>query len=202
MSDDVELARDELERTAEHAGAHGPQGEGGGIRPAHARRAAIMIATMAACLAVVESFAKEAQTAYLADQIAASDTWAQYQAKSVRRVVLSETADILGSVPDARQPAVAARADRARAEAERMRSDAAKGDGMLQLTDKAHGIEIDRDRELHRTEGLEQAAGGLQLAIVLASVSVVTALPALMAGGAALGVLSAVYALVAGLCAI
>jgi hypothetical protein len=198
MSDDVEMAQDELERTAEHAEEHAASHGDGGTRIAHAKRAAILIATMAAVLAVAESFAKEAQTAYLADQIAVSDTWTHYQAKSVRRVVLLESSDLLASVPDAALPAVAARADKARAEAERMKSDTAKNDGMAQLSNKAHDIERERDHELHRTEGLELAASGLQLSIVLASISVITMLPALMAEGAVLGVVSAAYALMAG----
>jgi Domain of unknown function (DUF4337) len=54
---------------------------------------------MAAALALTEFAAKDAQTSYLSNHIAASDTWAQYQAKSVRRAVLSSEADVLESQP-------------------------------------------------------------------------------------------------------
>ncbi len=68
---------------------------------------------------------------------------------------------------------------------------------MEQLAEKAHGLEHARDHALHRTHGLETASGGLQIAIVLASISVVTSIRALMTGGIVLGLASALYALLA-----
>ena len=55
-------------------------------------RTAIIIAIMAAALAITEFAAKDAQTSFLTNHIASSDAWAQYQAKSVRRTVLSSEA--------------------------------------------------------------------------------------------------------------
>jgi len=46
-------------------------------------RAAIIISIMAAVLAITEFAAKDASSSYLTHHIGASDTWAQYQAKSV-----------------------------------------------------------------------------------------------------------------------
>src|ERR1700684_2389590 len=86
MSDEFEHAQEHLEHAAhEHGGAH--------------TRAAILIGIMAAALALTEFAAKDAQTSYLTNHIAASDTWAQYQAKSVRRTVLSSEAAVLESLP-------------------------------------------------------------------------------------------------------
>ena len=51
---------------------------------------------------------------------------------------------------------------------------------------------------MHRGHTLEIASGGLQIAIVLASISVVIDLPLLLFGSLALGVLSAAYALAGG----
>ena len=186
---ELELAQDGLEKAA-HAHEHG------GVP--HARRAAIVIAVLAAVLAVTENAAKDAQTAYLSDHIVASDTWAQYQAKSVRRTVLSQTADLLEAAPNGSEPAVAARAAVARKEADRMRSEPG-ADGMEQLAARAHDREHDRDHEMHRYHGLEMGSGGLQLAIVLVTVSVVTGTSALMLGGGLLGVIAAGYGLLAAL---
>ena len=58
-------------------------------------RTAIIIAIMAAALALTEFAAKDAQTSFLTNHIASSDTWAQYQAKSIRRTVLSSEARIV-----------------------------------------------------------------------------------------------------------
>ena len=76
MSEEFEQAHENLEHAAH---GHSPKGH---------TRAAIIIAIMAAALALTEFAAKDAQTNYLTNHIAASDTWAQYQAKAVRRTVL------------------------------------------------------------------------------------------------------------------
>ena len=94
MSEEFEQAHENLE----HA-AHGHSGKG------HTRPANI-IGIMAAALALIEFAAKDAQTNYLTNHIAASDTWAQYQAKAVRRTVLISEAELLQSLPTANDPVV------------------------------------------------------------------------------------------------
>ncbi len=183
------MSAGEVHEHIEHA-AHGHE-----IAPA-ARRAAIIIAVLAAALAITEFAAKGAQVAYLTDHIAASDTWTQYQAKAVRRTTYDEMAGVLGSLPNAAEAEVQKRAATARAAADRMRSEPG-ADGMEQLAARAHELEHERDHALHRTHGLETASGGLQIAIVLASISVVTGARMLMTGGIVLGLASALYALLA-----
>src|SRR5271156_2246085 len=138
MSEEFEQANEHLE----HA-AHGEHGK------AHARPA-ILIGVMAAALALTEFAAKDAQTSYLTNHIAASDTWAQYQAKSVRRTVLISEAELLASLPTSNDPAVQKRIADTQANADRMRSEPGS-DGMEQLTEKAHEQEHVRDHEMHRT---------------------------------------------------
>src|ERR1700749_1847579 len=124
MSEQFEQAQEHLEHAAhEHGGS-----------TSHTR-AAIIIGIMAAVLAITEFVAKDAQTDYLTNHIAASDTWAQYQAKSVRRTILTAQADLLESMPS--DPLVKKRIAGARADAERMRSEPG-ADGMEQLSEKAH----------------------------------------------------------------
>ena len=89
MSEEFEHAHENLEHAA-HGHSHGESK----VKPT-----AIIIGVMAAALALTEFAAKDAQTSYLSNHIAASDTWAQYQAKSVRRAVLSSEADVLESLP-------------------------------------------------------------------------------------------------------
>jgi hypothetical protein len=185
----IEVAQESLEHAA-HEHAHG------GVP--YAKQAAIVIAGLAACLALCETGAKDAQTAFLTHHIGASDTWAQYQAKSGRRATLLSAAAVLSSLPTAAEPDVAKRIADALANAERMRTEPGK-DGMEQLAVRAHGQEHLRDHEEHRHHGLEIASGGLQLSIVLVSVSVITAMPALLIGGGLLGAAAAVYGLLAGI---
>jgi hypothetical protein len=186
MSDEFEQAQEHLE----HA-AHGHEGK------SHTRPA-VIIAIMAAALALTEFAAKDAQTSYLTNHIAATDTWAQYEAKAVRRTVLTSEADLLQSLPTTTDPAVQKRIADAQANANRMRSEPG-ADGMEQLTEKAHAQEHLRDHEMHRTHTLEIASGGLQIAIVLASISVVIDLPLFMIASVTLGILSAIYGLLGGL---
>ncbi len=188
MSEEFEQAHESLEHATE-----GHEGQ------RHNRRAAIIIAIMAAFLALTEFAEKDAQTSYLSSHIEASDTWAQYQAKSVRHAVLNAEAEELESLPGATSdPAIRARIAAAQANASRMRSEPG-ADGMEQLMQRAHAVEHERDQQLRRKDILEVASGGLQIAIVLASISVVVDLPLLMFGSVALGLASAIYGLYGGL---
>jgi hypothetical protein len=186
MSDDFEQAQERLEHVAE---GHGSRRN---------KNAAIIIAVMAAFLALAEFAEKDAQTNYLSNHVAASDTWAQYQGKSVRRTVLSAEAESLESLPMASDPAIQGRIAKARTNADRMRSEPG-ADGMEQLAERAHAQEHLRDHEMHRKDILEIASGGLQIAIVLASISVVVDLPLFMVGSVLLGLASAIYGLIGGL---
>jgi Domain of unknown function (DUF4337) len=186
MSDEFEHAQEHLEHAAhEHGGS-----------TSHTR-AAIIIGIMAAVLAIAEFAAKDAQTDYLTNHIAASDTWAQYQAKSVRRTILTAQADLLESMPVSSDPAGKKRIADARSNADRMRSEPG-ADGMEQLAEKAHDQEHERDHAMQRNHMLEIASGGLQIAIVLASISVVINLPAFMLVSVLVGGASAIYALLGG----
>lgn len=180
MSDSVQEGMEHAREHAEH-----------GTSPL-SKRAAIVIAVLAALLAVCEGMAKDAQTAYLSHHVAASNIWSQYQAKAIRRTVLQESVSLLSSLPDT--PAVADRIKTANAAADRMKSEPG-GDGMEQLSVRAHTEEHDRDHQEHRHHNLELASGGLQLSIVLASMSVVTGVGLLLAGGGLLGVGAAAWGL-------
>lgn len=156
-------------------------------------RAAMLIAALAATAVLAEMSANDAQTGYLGAHIAASDTWNQYQAKSIRRSIYLQSADILAAlhVPAAHVATV-------RKDAARMQSDR-NGDGMLQLAERAHGDEAEREHQLHLYNGLERGVRGLQIAVVLTSLCIATRMRGLVIISALLGGASAVYALLVGL---
>ena len=183
MSEEFEHAQEHLEHSTHNSKGH--------------TRTALVIAVMAAALALIEFAAKDAQTNYLTNHIAASDTWAQYQAKSVRLTVLSSEAAVLESLPSSSAPAVKKEIADALANADRMHSEPG-ADGMEQLSEKAHEQEHVRDHQMHRTHTLEIASGGLQIAIVLASISVVINLPIFMIISVVLGLASGLYAVLGG----
>ncbi|MBE7211446.1 MAG: DUF4337 family protein [Gluconacetobacter diazotrophicus] len=192
--DNVEMAQSSLE----HGHAHGHAGNHQGGQPETlTRAAAVLVAGLAAVAVVVEMSANDQQTAYLAHDVAASDLWSQYQGKSVRRTVSQDTAAILDAEPAASDRSRAA-ADAARAAAVRLENDPG-GDGMRQLSGRATAEEHLRDHALHLHEHLERGVRGLQIAIVLVGLFMATRLRWLLGIGGALGVLSLLYSVLAGL---
>jgi Domain of unknown function (DUF4337) len=189
MNESLEHARETIEHSA-HEAAHPTNGS--------ARKVAVLVAVLAAALALAEMAEKGAQNQYLTDHITASDDWAFYQAKTLRSALYTEQAELLASLPNAADPANVARAASARAEAKRLDDDE-KTVGRKQLMAKAAQSEHLRDHEFHRYHLFELAVSGLQIAIVLASVSVVTRVGALALGAGVLGAAASVLALVVAL---
>ncbi|MCW8305437.1 DUF4337 domain-containing protein [Acidiphilium sp. PA] len=175
--DGIETATDSLERhqhLKEHPEAH------------HARRMALVIGILAAALAICEMGEKSAQNDYIAKQIAVSDTWAFYQAKSIKADIASSQAATLSALATHGSDATAqALARAAEARAAKEASDPAGREGKAQLKQQALRQTEARDHQLERYHFLEIAVGALQIAIVLASVSVVTEIVAF--GFAAIG---------------
>ncbi len=184
MSETIEQAQEGLER-AHHAAEHG----GSDKSP---RNVAILIAILAACLALSEMGEKAAQNSYLTHHISVSDTYAFMQAKNIRRAVYASSADVIDSTPGVGTDG-AKRAEKLRAEAARMADEPGSGDGAKQLLEKAKILAHDRDHAFHVYHQFELATGALQIAIVLASVSIVTRMPPLTYGAAALGGGAAVF---------
>lgn len=160
-----------------------------------ARGVAVLVSILAAVLALSEIGGKAAQTAYLTHHVALSNDWAFYQAKNLRAMVRTSEADLLASLPNAADPAVQARIKEAKDYIARMHDDPKAGDGMKQLVVTAREEEAARDEAAHRYHGYEYTVGALEIAIVLASVSVVTRIRALTYGAATIGALAALGAL-------
>ena len=175
-----------MERAHEIHGHH----HGASHTDSLARRIAVLISVLAAALALAQMGEKSSQNAYLTHHVAVSDAWAFYQAKNVRSVMRGTEANMLESLPNAADPAVQARIKQAREYEARMRDDP-KGDGMKQLAEQARREEHAREVAFHRYHAFELVVGGLEIAIVLASVSVVTRVAALAIGGALLGAIAA-----------
>ncbi len=178
MSESMERAHEAIEE-------HAPHGD------PWARGVAVVISILAAALAMTEIGAKASQTAYITHHVALSNDWAFYQAKNLRSVVRTSEADLLASLPNAQDPAIQARIKQAQEYSARMRDDPTGGEGMKQLEVTAKQQEVQRDEAAHRYHNYEYAVGALEIAIVLASVSIVTRMRALTIGAAAIGVLAA-----------
>jgi hypothetical protein len=185
--DEIEDAQEHIER-AHHAHIH----EGDSA----ARWIALMIAGLAAALAIAGLAEKSAQTAYVNHNITLSDSWAFYQAKNMRAAILAAEANVLESLPNAADPQVKARIAAARQEEARLRDDPKGGAGIKQLAERARQQQEVRDEALHRNHQYEIVVGALQLAILVASVSLLMQARLLTLAAGALGAAAIVYGLV------
>ncbi len=163
------------------------------------KRAAIMIVALAAVLAITEMAGKEAQFTSLAANIERSDVYAFYQAKTIRSTVAKtaiENANI--ETPQAgRTEDWSKQVEAWKQTAETLDSDPKGKEGRKELLEKAHTIEVDRDRKISSYHDFEFGSAALQLAIVMASASVITEITALEFVALGLGLVGVALALFA-----
>jgi hypothetical protein len=172
------------------------------------KKIALFITFLALLFALAELGAKSSQTDAIAYNVNAADTWAFYQAKSIKQTTLRTAADGLESGLDANASADVQEKQKKliadwRATADKYESDPAKGEGKKELTEKALGFEHHRDDAMEHYHVFEMAGVVLQISVVLASTSVVTGMSmfVMLAGiGGVLGVvLTAIAAFAPGL---
>ena len=149
------------------------------------RHTALLIAVLAAGLAFSEQGAQHAQTHMTEDAVAASDTWAQYQAKSIRANQSRGFADFTSILPSASQADRDALGAKLKSDIDRFEND--PKDGKAALAEKAHKLEEARDAARERLEAFDNANAALQLGIVLVTASVITGSLFLAGGGALIG---------------
>jgi hypothetical protein len=179
----------EHQEHAEHAAVHGN------------KRAALLIAVLAAALAICEQQAKKAEIAVQEQAILTADAWAQYQAKSIRAAVAQDfqrLATILDPPTDA--GLIATRANVLKElKTDQVHYETDAKDGKEAVAARAEAFDVQRQESLERSHSFDNAAAALELGIVLATASVITASKLLIrfavvlgAIGIVLGVLGAV----------
>jgi len=168
---------------AVHHEAHG----GAGHDNRNMKRVAVLVSMLAATLALVQVGEKRAQNDYLTNHIAVTNDWAFYQAKNLRAIMRQSEMTVLESLGNAQDGKIEAKLKDARAYIARMR-DEPGGDVMKQIGELAREREKKRDAAYHAYHNYEYAASAVEIAIVLASVSALTAVPALAIGAGVMGV--------------
>ena len=156
-------------------------------RGAFHRVAAIYVGIVAMLLAISALGGTHATKEMLAAAIRASDTYAFAQSKYLRETAYELAADHF-EAEIAAQPAMPEEAKKAmtgslehyRKAAARYASDPQGGEGRKELLEKARHWEAVRDQAERRDGNFEVAAALFQLAIVLGSVSIAAASPALL----------------------
>ncbi|HEX8503098.1 MAG TPA: DUF4337 domain-containing protein [Pyrinomonadaceae bacterium] len=150
-------------------------------------RAALTIAFMAMLLAITSLGGGNAAEDVANHNIHASDTWAFYQAKSIRQTSLRVAADGLEAdlranpnMPPEARDFVQKKLDEYRATAARYEdepdkddpSNPLKGEGRKQLTARARDFEAQRERAQKQDPNFDFSEALFQIAIVLASVAI------------------------------
>jgi hypothetical protein len=145
---------------------------------------ALLISVIALFLAFSETLGKASQTESIAKNVEASNLWAFFQAKSIRRTVVqtvSEDARLsMGTVgDDAAKAALQKQIEEWQKTAQRYRSEPETGEGSEQLAERAKHAEHERDLAQARYHHYELASAAFQIGIVLASATIITGMIAL-----------------------
>ena len=145
---------------------------------------ALMIAVIALCLALSETLGKGAQTESISKNVEASNLWAFFQAKTIRRTVVQTAAEQtklgLGTAADdATKAAVQKQIDEWQKTAARYRSEPSTHEGSEELSERARHAEEERDLATEKYHHFELASAAFQIGIVLASATIITGIVAL-----------------------
>lgn len=173
-------------------------------------RAALCIALLAAVLALASLLGDNADQDQLANNVQAADSYSFYQAKNIRQTDYKLAIDDLDwelgnntTLSPAQRAALQARRDKYQATVDRYESepDASdptnplKGEGKKELLVRAQFYERARDDAAARGANYDYAAGLLQIAIVVASVSIITLIRPLLYLALALGGIAVLFML-------
>jgi hypothetical protein len=150
----------------------------------HNKGIALLISVLALFLALSETLGKGAQTGALTDTVQASDTWAFYQARNIRATTVSTQKEVLelqaaAATDSALKAALTKKIEDWDKRVKRWESDPERKEGMKELSEKARGLEKKRDHQLEQYHNYEIASAALQIAIVLASASIITSITGL-----------------------
>jgi len=157
-----------------------PDTEGNGRRERD-RAIGIYIGVLAVVLAICSMGGGNASKEATLKTIDAANTWAFFQAKNLRRHVLRTEIDELElwlakepDMPAAGRQAVEARMKAYRAQVETLTTDPKSGEGLDELWARGKALESSRDMALARDPYFDYGEGFLQIAIVLASVALIS----------------------------
>ena len=154
------------------------------------KKIALIIAILALFLAISETLSKSYQTEVLMKQIEASNLWSFYQAKSTRLTTTKIAHEVFEIVTTGLSKEGTALRKKWADEIQRYESDEATKEGKKEILERAREAEEERGLFSKKYKLMEIAAGLLQVAIVLASASIITSVLALLWISGGLGILS------------
>ncbi|HEU4381223.1 MAG TPA: DUF4337 domain-containing protein [Hyphomicrobiaceae bacterium] len=179
-------------------------GAGHGLVEGENKKIAILISVLALFLAIAETLGKSAQTDALSYNVEASNLWAFFQAKTIRKTTMETAAEQMEiDVQLARDPAVkeilGKRVDGWKARAATYESEPkpnGKGEGRKELMARALAAEAKRDLAMAKYHKFEYGSAAFQIGIVLASSYLITGVVHLLWGACGLGMLGVLFSVV------
>jgi hypothetical protein len=176
-------------------------GHGHGIVEGENKKIAILISVLALFLAIAETLGKSAQTDSISFNVEASNLWAFYQAKTIRKTTMETAAEQMEvDVKLAKDAAVRELLEKrvndwkeraARYESEPKAND--KGEGRKELMARALQAETKRDHALAKYHSFEFGSAAFQIAIVLASSYLITGVLYLLWAAGGVGVIGIIF---------
>jgi hypothetical protein len=148
-------------------------------------KAGWVITVLAALLAINTYIAGGLSSKVLNNTIKANDTWAFFQAKSIKQTLAEQSLD------DATYRKDTVKMEKLQAKIDRYESDPKTGEGKKELMAKARALEAERDEIRKQTPWLTFASSAFQIAIVLLSASILAVAPALYIGSIWVGAFAA-----------
>ena len=168
-------------------------GHGGHVDP-HNKEIALLISVLALVLAFSETLGKSAQTEAVAYNIQASNLWAFFQAKTIRQTTLRTAAEQLATASDSEK--ARKQIDAWLKTAARYQDEPDTNEGRNQLAERAKNAERKRNKAFAAYHHFELSSAAVQIAIVLASASIVASVPALAWTAGALGVVGIAFCVI------
>ena len=129
-------------------------------------KAGMVISVFALLLAVNSWYGGTLSSKVLNNTIASNNVWAFYQAKSIKQTLAEQSLDDATYRKDADKMA------KLQAKIDRYESDPKTGEGKVELMDKAHKLEAERDEAKKRSPWIGYASTMYQLSIVVLSASI------------------------------
>jgi hypothetical protein len=185
-------AADAAENVKELALERAEEREATGLRKFE-NQAALLISFLAMFLAITSVAGSDNMQQILQYETEISNTWAFYQAKTIRRtstILQKENWELMMVTQGANWDAEQRRQVQEKlafweAEIDRYRNE--PGEGTVDLSRKARELEARLDRALRQDPNFDFAEGLFQIAIVIASVSILTKVRALLVASGVLG---------------
>jgi hypothetical protein len=157
------------------------------------KRVALLIAVLALCLSLAQTGANSAQTNVITQNVEATDLWSFFQARTIRQTTVSTAAEQaelqkLGTADPGTRKAIETQQKAWQDTAARWESEPETGEGRKELSSRARDAEIKREHSMAQYHLFEYASALFEIAIVIASASIVTGVPVLAGLGVLLGI--------------